>query len=189
MGMFDYVKCELLGLDLGSELFTSSDTQEWCQMRLFTITTTGRLIKHDYDTEATPDSELRYPNEPSGSLLGLCGMIRKRAGSDRLVDQNRDGDLHFDKFDKGFSYRATFRRGDCVEVCIEKHGEWLSIWQIEPESRMIRDALAGIVKAVLLLENELRDGTQMAAPEIIGMADDLLHRFRLDLPPKEDNNG
>jgi len=132
MGMFDYVKCDLPELGLQGQTFQSNDTQEFCQMMIFSISAEGRLIKHDYETELTPEAELEYKDSPKDSILRLFGMIKKKDGSDRFVDQNYDGDLHFGT--TTVDYRATFRDGTCIEICkvmqtSEAFREWRSIWK------------------------------------------------------------
>ena len=132
MGMFDYIKCEL-PLPIGQNWrFQTKDTNSQFLMD-HTINAAGRLILHDYELEETPEEEL--PKKEDDTLWFL-GMIRKKEGSDRDVDQNFDGDIVFypdvvymdqEKVlfgeEVGLDYRATFRDGQCVEIC-KSIGKW-----------------------------------------------------------------
>ena len=124
MGMFDYVRCEL-PVNLPGWYQTKDADNE---MKIFVISADGRLLKHDYDLEMTPEDELPHKGAPEGSILRLFGCMRKKAGSDRIVDQHFDGDLRFYSADE--TYRATFRAGACREVCAVRNGEWVQIWSI-----------------------------------------------------------
>jgi len=126
MGMFDYVRCELPLPEGKDDLYQTKDTNRHGLMG-HTITKAGRLVLHDYETEMTPKAERRYPNAPDDSPLSISGMIRRKARSERDVDQNFDGDLRFYGY---ASYRATFRAGNCIEICQEVEGSaWNSVWR------------------------------------------------------------
>lgn len=135
MGMFDYIRCEIPLPDGHSALlFQTKDTQEWCEMKVFTIRADGRLIKSEYEYEETPQAEKPYPNADSGSIKDLCGCIRPRESSRVEVDQAFDGDLEF--YPDGSNpcdvwYRATFREGCCLEICwCPELGvdSWVRVW-------------------------------------------------------------
>lgn len=121
MGMFDYIKCEIAlpGIPEGT-LFQTKDTQEWCEMKTFTIRRDGTLVKHDYDTERTPEDELPYKDDPPDSIRRFFASLRTVAGSERDVMVDFDGDLVFYTDvgeDVGYvDFRATFRKGRLREI-------------------------------------------------------------------------
>jgi hypothetical protein len=126
MGMFDELRCAL-PLPVGQDwVYQTKDTNEQ-GMKMHAITEKGRLILHDYETEMTPEDELPHKDAPAGSFLRLCGMMRKKAGSESDVDLNFDGDLHF--YSGEADYRATFRAGSCREICQYSGASgWVAVW-------------------------------------------------------------
>lgn len=124
MGMFDYVRCELPLPEEQDAVFQTKDTNQQYMMH-HTLRADGRLILHDYDTELTPKAERPYPDTPDDNIQSMFGSIRKKAGTERDVDQNFDGDL---RFYNETQYRATFRGGTCQEICQEKDGKWSKVW-------------------------------------------------------------
>jgi hypothetical protein len=134
MGLFDYVHCELPLPVGGSWTYQTKDTDDPF-MEHYTITVAGRFVRHFREFETTPKAERRYPNEPEGSLLGLCGMIRPKIGTERDIDTGFDGDLCLIP-DIGvespeaddLEYRFTFRVGQCTEICQWINGCWSHIW-------------------------------------------------------------
>jgi hypothetical protein len=139
MGMFDYLHCDL-PLPVGQDwLYQTKDTgDQW--LKNHTITKAGRLVLHNYDTEATPEDELPYKNAPKDSFLRVIGCIRRVQGSERDEDQNFDGDIvfypdcmvHHPEADD-LEYRATFRGGNCTEICQQVGAEWKRVWPADPE--------------------------------------------------------
>ena len=63
-------------------------------------------------------------------------------GPERLIDGRFDGDVHF--YGDALSYRATFRLGDCQEICREVEGDWVQVWAVqggEMNVAVLRDCL------------------------------------------------
>ena len=135
MGMFDYLHCELPLPKGGDWLYQTKDTQEWCEMKEYTITREGRLVKREYETEMTPEDELPHRDAPKDSILRFSGCIRKVAGSERDEDQQFDGDLIFYpdiSIKDNTHFRATFRGGTCREICEFVDGGWITVWAPAP---------------------------------------------------------
>lgn len=127
MGLYDYLRCELPLPHSHNKLeFQTKDTPEQYMMH-HTINAAGRLIFHYYQMEETPKAERPYPNAPEDSFFSMCGSVRPKAGTERDVDLNFDGDINF-YCDSDADYRATFRHGDCVEICQHVGGSWTRVW-------------------------------------------------------------
>lgn len=129
MGMFDYLRCEI-PLPVGNGfLFQTKDLHD--EMKEWTLRKDGRLVKHEYDTEATPEAEL-LPEEnlkaPEGSIFKLFGIMRTVKGSERLVEYTGfDGDLVFYpdvSHVEEVEYRATFRKGVLRELAKREESGW-----------------------------------------------------------------
>ena len=140
MGMFDYVSCEIPLPCCNGWLFQSKDLDD--EMKRWTIRSNGTLVKHEYDTEMTPDEELpeKNRNAPEGSLLKLFGVIRTVKGSERDVVCNYDGDVIFypDVQYRGEhgdeEFRATFRKGVVTEICQMADGSWQQVYAATAEA-------------------------------------------------------
>lgn len=120
MGMFDYVKCELPLPFLQNTTFQSKSIQDWPEMKLFTITKDGRLIKSEYDIEV---------DESTAPFPGFKQI------NHREIAIQFDGDIEFYDLDKEtdefVEYRATFRCGRCREICHYDGNNWVVIWETE----------------------------------------------------------
>jgi len=113
MGMFD----EIVRVDyplpevgvLGPCYFQTKDID--CALDQFEITSGGRLIHHYREWDIVPEAE-------RSASTGLP-LFSERAGSQRVVDRNWCGALHF-YGDKG-AFTALFDKGAMVGVV--KHGD------------------------------------------------------------------
>jgi hypothetical protein len=95
MGMYDNIRCSYIlpNPDAQNLYFQSKDLD--CTLSDYEITKEGRLVKHCWEWEATPEDELPYKNEPKDSILRIFGCIRRKENSYRVIDQNYHGTLKF----------------------------------------------------------------------------------------------
>jgi hypothetical protein len=141
MGLFDTLTCHypLPGLsDPTSIQFQTTDLE--CSLGDdYTITREGRLIKHHKEYEECPEKQRPYYGTPQwNNWFGpLAGSLRVTAGSERDIDTNYHGWLHFYGGHTGelrmidphtgrdqlhpeacelFEYRAKFTDGKIVEL-------------------------------------------------------------------------
>lgn len=95
MGMFDRLKFSLNHPDFDPAAanieFQTKDLD--CCLDDYEITKEGRLVKHRWDWEQTPENEKPYPN--AEGIKALFGSLRKKAGSYRVIDLNFHGDINF----------------------------------------------------------------------------------------------
>lgn len=108
MGMFDELRCEV-PIPVGqSRVFQTKDIQEWCQLEEYVLSQDGRLLKvgDGCGNKIEPPEDLGF-----------------------------DGDVCFYDFEEPqkaegwLEYRATFRGGQCVEICRLCKDQWLSVWK------------------------------------------------------------
>ncbi len=98
------------------------------EMEDYEITSAGRLVKHHYEYESTPEDELPY-KDSANPIMRLCGCIRRKEDSYRKIDLDFHGILRFYDYDNlaetnGYDeklwheYSAKFTDG--ILVSIEK---------------------------------------------------------------------
>lgn len=114
MGMFDDVRVEypLPDKEAQDDDFQTKDLD--CLMDAYVITKDGRLVKHEWDTEETPQAEKPYPNAEPGTMQYLFGFLRKKEGSERVIDTEYHGMLHF--YSGDYAYLAKFTDGTLVSI-------------------------------------------------------------------------
>lgn len=109
MGMFDDLTCHYPLPQPDSENRTDFQTKSFdCEMERYTITAEGRLIYHYREWEETPVAELEDPENP------WIGAIQVKAGSEKDVDKNYHGFIHF--YGSAGYFMAKFTDGKVVEI-------------------------------------------------------------------------
>lgn len=128
MGMFDYIRCEYpLPIPEMQDRSFQTKFADWCYLDDYTITKDGRLIHHTTRSEVVPEAERPYPNAPEGSLLGICGMLRRVPTGD--VEIPYHGDIVF------YDWRVPGQHTDLVDfVARFTNGrvEWIRVDGEEP---------------------------------------------------------
>ena len=120
MGLFDYVKVNYPLPGLPEELRNCQfQTKSFDNpyLETYVIEAGGRLLH--YETEATPENELPYPDAPIGSLNSICGIIRPKKEPECL--SGFTGAVNF--YMKHFEYIALYRKGRLLSIDrIQKEG-------------------------------------------------------------------
>jgi hypothetical protein len=113
MGMFDYVRCEVLLPDAFEGGCQTKDFD--CEMCRIEIRADGSLWIERFDREVVPKAERPHPD--AEGMLGLMGMLRRVNVRWELIDFH--GVMNFygdDKAGGWHEYNAKFTDGRLVSI-------------------------------------------------------------------------